>query len=94
MLRLEDYSKDLRRHLEAVFAFCGMRPPTEAEWTVIIGAPRANTRAGAGRKMLSDDAGGDMLPATRDKLRAFYAPFNAKLAALLGDARFAWEATV
>ena len=33
-------------------------------------------------------------PVTRAKLRAFYAPFNARLAALLGDDRWLWEDSV
>ena len=96
MLRLEDYSADIRRHLAAVFDFCGMTQPSEADWPDIAGAPRANSRdagtGAGGRRALAGrgEKAEPMLPETRAALRAFYAPFNARLAALLGDARFTW----
>jgi N-acetylgalactosamine 4-sulfate 6-O-sulfotransferase len=91
MLRLEDYSADMRRHLSAVFAFVGLREPTEAEWTAILEAPRANTRADRGLLEAERDM---MLPETREALTAFYTPFNEALAKALGDERFAWRDVV
>jgi N-acetylgalactosamine 4-sulfate 6-O-sulfotransferase len=95
VLRLEDYSGDMKRHLEAVFAFAGLRTPSEAEWGAIVGAPRANTRTSGpgGRRSLAGEhvAPEPMLPETRTALTAFYAPFNEALATLLGDERFAWR---
>ena len=93
VLRLEDYSVDLKRHLEAVFKFTGMRQPTEAEWTDILSAPAANV--GARRAVLEGSApqrqrGNSMTAETRAALDAFYAPFNRKLADALGDQRFTW----
>jgi N-acetylgalactosamine 4-sulfate 6-O-sulfotransferase len=87
VMRLEDYSADMERHLRAVFQFAGMRAPSDDEWQTILGAARANARGGA-RQALRERA--DMLPQTRQKLRAFYAPFNAQLAQMLRDERFAW----
>jgi hypothetical protein len=95
VLRLEDYSADMARHLDAVFSFAGLRDPTPAEWTAILDAPRANSGAsGAARALLREPRAPiePMLPETRAALTAFYAPFNEELAALLGDERFAWRA--
>ena len=91
MLRLEDYSVDLKRHLEAVFRFTGLRQPTETEWADILSAPAANV--GARRAVLQGRAllrGNSMLPETRATLDDFYAPFNRRLADALGDQRFTW----
>ncbi len=98
MLRLEDYSADMARHLDAVFSFAGLRDPTPAEWTAILDAPRANAGASGGgsaaRALLREPRASiePMLPETRAALSSFYAPFNEELAALLGDERFAWRA--
>jgi hypothetical protein len=86
----------MRRHLEAVFACVGLRQPSSAEWDALVGAPVANTRAAGpgGRRALAGRARApveEMLPETRAALKAFYAPFNDALAALLGDERFAWR---
>jgi hypothetical protein len=98
VLRLDDYGSDMARHLEAVFTFVGLRAPSEAEWSVILGAPRANTRengpGGHRRALLRGEGHAPveaMLPETRAALSAFYAPFNDALATLLADERFRWR---
>jgi hypothetical protein len=97
-MRLEDYSVDMRRHLEAVFTFVGLRQPTEAEWQAILGAPAANVGARRRLSRLEQDTrrrmhrGHDMLPHTRAKLEIFYAPFNKRLAETLREPRFEWAA--
>jgi N-acetylgalactosamine 4-sulfate 6-O-sulfotransferase len=93
VLRLEDYSVDLRRHLDAVFKFTGLRQPSEAEWADILSAQAANV--GAHRAVLEGTApqrqkGHRMTAETRAMLDAFYAPFNRRLADALGDQRFTW----
>jgi len=80
-MRNEDYAAATRPHMEAVFAFLGMRDPTPAEWSQIMHMDRRNAQQKA-----------DMLPETRRLLGAFYAPFNERLAQALGDHRFAWPA--
>lgn len=89
VLRLEDYSAAPRRHLEALFTFVGLRQPREEEWSGIVDAPRANA---ATRGLLREKEEIEPMKAeTRALLREFYAPFNARLAAALGDRRFSWD---
>lgn len=91
LMRLEDYSGDMKRHLAATFGFLGMREPSAAEWGAILEAPRANTRADRGLLQAHEGHGDMMLPETREALSAFYAPYNEALAKALGDDRFAWR---
>ena len=59
-----------------------MREPVGQEWDVILQMPTRNKQS---------DKYAKMLPATRDMLRAFYEPFNKKLAQLLNDERYLWN---
>ena len=81
VMRLEDYSNDTKRHLQAVFRFVGLREPEPREWATILSEPRANAAASVE----------PMLDETRKLLASFYSPFNEELAAALGDNRFSWS---
>jgi len=80
-LRNEDYKVSQREHMDAVFAFLGMRNLTEVEWEKVMGMPVKNV----GKDKT------DMLPETRKMLEEFYAPFNAMLASKLSDERYLWK---
>ena len=79
IIRYEDWAAEPGRVTHSVLEFLGAR-----RWEGLEGhlpQPRAAT------------AGDDVhasTPETRAKLRAFYAPFNAQLAALLNDTRWLW----
>ena len=80
-LRNEDYSAAPREHMAAVFQFLGLAPPSADQWAKIAGMEVRNR--GKSKRA--------MLPETRALLEAFYAPFNKRLAAALGDdERWLW----
>ena len=69
------WARGARRHLR-------LREPTVEKWQEMIEAP-----VEAGRRV---EGRGAMDAHVREELRAFYEPFNAQLAKLLGDERFRW----
>ncbi|KAF8065839.1 Herc2 [Scenedesmus sp. PABB004] len=81
VLRFEDYVAALPEHLDAALRFLGVPRPPQAAWDAMTGAPPAN--AAARRPPMRAD--------TRRLLADLYAPFNAALAAALGDCRWRWE---
>lgn len=87
-LRTEAYTSRPRDALERVFAFVGLRAPSdEAWWATTLRAARSTN--GAPRNW---SAIPPMSSATRAAVDAFYAPHNAPLAAMLGDPSFRWAA--
>lgn len=78
VIRLDDYERELARHLEIVISFLEMPPPPRRVWRRMLDRPRANRQL----------HGEPMLESTRDVLRIFYAEHNEHLAVLLGDARY------
>ncbi len=58
-----------------------MRDPTDGEWKTIMAMPVRNSNSAKYEPMR---------PETRQLLEEFYAPFNKKLADMLGDPRWAW----
>ncbi|XP_070833621.1 carbohydrate sulfotransferase 15-like [Chaetodon trifascialis] len=85
VLRLEDYSADLRATLQKAFDFLGLSPLSVELEEEVMKKRVANSRRMKDRKL------GPMLPATRDLLREFYQPFNRKLANLLNNNAFLWS---
>lgn len=84
LVRLEDHRAALPASLRAVLAFLRLPQPPPTRWRRMLAQPRANRRLDGAR----------MLAATRLMLRGFYAPFNAALTQLTGDARFLdWRAS-
>ena len=79
VIRLEDYTERLAEHMAAVFRFLALPTPPAALWRRMIAQRPANRRAPGGEAMLES---------TRTKLLAFYADYNAQLAAMLGDASY------
>jgi hypothetical protein len=59
-----------------------MRAPQPQEWDAIMTMPTRNKQSDKYQKML---------PETRALLRAFYDPYNRKLATLLQDERYLWN---
>ena len=80
-LRNEDYQAAPKEHIRAVLDFLGMSQLSEAEEQRMTLAPRSNSQSTKYPKML---------PETKKMLEEFYAPFNQKLAKLLGDDRYLW----
>lgn len=62
--------------------FLGMSQLSEAEEQRMTLAPRSNSQSTKYPKMLEE---------TKKMLKEFYAPFNQKLAKLLGDDRYLWK---
>uniref|UniRef100_A0A7R9YQ49 Sulfotransferase n=1 Tax=Chlamydomonas euryale TaxID=1486919 RepID=A0A7R9YQ49_9CHLO len=81
-LRSEDYKAAPREHLTTVLRFLGMRDLTDDEWERMTSAKRANAQSSRYPRML---------PETRELLEKFFAPYNAKLAKMLGDERYLWN---
>jgi hypothetical protein len=88
VLRQEQLAVDPGGTLARAAAHVGLTPLPAAA------AAYADTRPNA---LAANRAGGKyragMLPATRALLAAFYAPYNAQLAALLGDPALAYNAS-
>ncbi|XP_076599663.1 carbohydrate sulfotransferase 15-like [Chaetodon auriga] len=85
VLRLEDYSADLRATLHKAFDFLGLSPLSVELEEEVMKKRVANKRGAKDRQL------GPMLPATRDLLRKFYQPFNHKLASVLDNNAFLWS---
>nr|XP_046258181.1 carbohydrate sulfotransferase 15-like [Scatophagus argus]XP_046258182.1 carbohydrate sulfotransferase 15-like [Scatophagus argus] len=87
VLRLEDYSANLKETIKKVFDFLSLGPLSEKAQAALTDVPMSNTRRVQDRDL------GPMLPATRDLLRKFHQPFNRKLAILLNNKAFLWSNT-
>lgn len=61
-------------------------PLTAEEEALVNSKPAWNTRRAEDKPL------GDMLPETKELLREFYWPFNVKLASVLDDEGFHWNA--
>ncbi|CAG5127292.1 unnamed protein product [Candidula unifasciata] len=85
-LRSEDYKKDIRGNLQAVFAFLGIDslPDTLLD-TISDQEKRLQTT--------QKKKAGPMLPETKKMLQDFYQPCNKDLAQLLGDDKYLWNNT-
>ncbi|KAG1659112.1 hypothetical protein FOA52_015905 [Chlamydomonas sp. UWO 241] len=82
-MRSEDYQAAPREHLSAVLKFLGMTDLTDDEWERMTSQKKANAQSSRYPRML---------PETRALLEEFYAPFNQKLAKLMGDdERYLWK---
>ncbi|XP_070833622.1 carbohydrate sulfotransferase 15-like [Chaetodon trifascialis] len=85
VLRLEDYSADLRATLQKAFDFLGLSPLSVKLEEEVMKKQVSNSRR------IKDRDLGPMLPATKDLLREFHQPFNRKLASLLDNNAFLWS---
>jgi hypothetical protein len=81
VLKQEEYVAPggLKPALEAVVQHLELAAPDEAAWAAMLAEKRTLNASP------EQGARGEMAPATRDMLRAFYAPYNHALARLLGD---------
>ena len=86
VLRLEDYRADLPRCLRAVLRFLRLPRPPTARWRRMVVQPPRNRGSDAAALLL--------FGSTRERLARFYAPFNQRLAWLMGDRRFTWDDAV
>ncbi|KAI3363305.1 hypothetical protein L3Q82_011935 [Scortum barcoo] len=87
VLRLEDYSANLKVTIKKVFDFLSVAPLSDQLEASLTKQPLSNTRRPADRIL------GPMLPATRDLLREFHQPLNQKLASVMDNEAFLWSAT-
>ncbi|XP_059214749.1 carbohydrate sulfotransferase 15-like [Centropristis striata] len=87
VLRLEDYSANLKVTMKKVFDFLSVGPLSPQVEAALTKTPKSNTRRTADKKV------GPMLPATKDLLNKFHQPFNQKLANLLNNKAFLWRNT-
>ncbi|KAK1164413.1 carbohydrate sulfotransferase 15-like [Acipenser oxyrinchus oxyrinchus] len=85
VLRLEDHATNCKYTMHKVFDFLSLGPLTEQKEAEITKSPASNTRRQADKNL------GPMLPVTREILRDFYTPFNAKLAQEFKNDSFLWE---
>ena len=92
VLRFEDYVGSggdglaMRTTLARAFKHLALDEPDAATWAAMLSAPVILNGGAqqAARPPMADD--------TRQMLRAFYKPYNARLAALLGDdPRWLWD---
>lgn len=90
VLRLEDWKAGatnvLRDTLRAVIGHLDLAPASEALLDQMVALPVR--RFGGDRKPPTGK--GVMEPATLQRLRTFFAPFNHRLASLLGDDKWRW----
>ncbi|KAF6719305.1 Carbohydrate sulfotransferase 15 [Oryzias melastigma] len=85
LLRLEDHASNRKYTMHKVFDFLGLGPLTKEKESEITESPASNTRRPADKNL------GPMLAITKEILRDFYTPFNAKLAKVLQNDSFLWE---
>ncbi|XP_041118350.1 carbohydrate sulfotransferase 15-like isoform X2 [Polyodon spathula] len=85
VLRLEDHATNRKYTMHKVFDFLSLGPLTEQKEAEITKSPASNTRRQADKNL------GPMLPATREILKDFYTPFNARLAQEFKNDSFLWE---
>jgi N-acetylgalactosamine 4-sulfate 6-O-sulfotransferase len=79
ILRYEDYIAAVPQHLKAVLTFLDLPEPEAATFGAMAAAEPQNKKA---YPLIRAD--------TRQQLEVFYAPFNAALTKMLGDARWQW----
>ncbi|BFZ25491.1 hypothetical protein BsWGS_28530 [Bradybaena similaris] len=82
-LRTEDYEKDMKGNLRAVFSFLGVDTLSDSMLDSIV---KQNRRLQNDKKKTA----GPMFEETRKLLQEFYAPCNQDLADLFGDDRYLW----
>ncbi|XP_075997908.1 carbohydrate sulfotransferase 15-like [Genypterus blacodes] len=87
IVRLEDYSANLRATIKKVFDFLAVGSLSEQMEAALTNRSMSNARRAADRRL------GPMFPATRDLLREFHHPFNQKLATVLDNKAFLWRTT-
>uniref|UniRef100_A0A3P9H9Y6 Sulfotransferase n=1 Tax=Oryzias latipes TaxID=8090 RepID=A0A3P9H9Y6_ORYLA len=85
VLRLEDHASNRKYTMHKVFDFLGLGPLTKEIESEITESPASNTRRPADKNL------GPMMAITKEILREFYTPFNAKLAKVLQNDSFLWE---
>ncbi|XP_008319498.1 carbohydrate sulfotransferase 15-like [Cynoglossus semilaevis] len=86
IVRFEDYANNLVDELNRAYKFLNIDPLTAEEEALVNSKPAWNTRKAEDKPL------GDMLPETKELLREFYWPFNVKLASVLDDEGFHWNA--
>ncbi|XP_077481912.1 carbohydrate sulfotransferase 15-like [Stigmatopora argus] len=86
VLRLEDHAFNRKFTMHTVFHFLGLAPLNQQMEAELNKSPASNSRRPADKNL------GPMLPATKHVLRHFYAPFNRKLAQVLRNDSFLWDA--
>ncbi|XP_057681194.1 carbohydrate sulfotransferase 15-like [Corythoichthys intestinalis] len=86
VLRLEDHASNRKSTMHTVFHFLGLAPLSQQMEAELNRSPASNSRRPADKNL------GPMLPATKHILRDFYAPFNRKLAQVLRNDSFLWDA--
>uniref|UniRef100_A0A3P8X2F9 Sulfotransferase n=1 Tax=Cynoglossus semilaevis TaxID=244447 RepID=A0A3P8X2F9_CYNSE len=86
IVRFEDYANNLVDELNRAYKFLNIDPLTAEEEARVNSKPAWNTRRAEDKPL------GDMLSETKELLRDFYWPFNVKLASVLDDEGFHWNA--
>lgn len=87
VLRLEDHASNRKFTMHQVFHFLNLGPLSKQLESEITRNPASNTRRPADKNL------GPMLPITKDLLKDFYKPFNQKLAKVLKNDCFLWDAS-
>ena len=85
-IRTEDMKKDTAKTLQETFQFLGMSPlPKDKIDSIAAIAHNSQNNRHSNYSIMS------LSSSTKKKLRAYFRPFNEKLAKLLNDDRFLWE---
>ena len=85
-IRTEDMKKDTGKTLQEIFQFLGMSPLPDDALKFTVQKTRHN------QTILHSSNTDLLLPSSTKKLlRAYFRPFNEKLAELLNDDNFLWE---
>lgn len=83
ILRTEDYTENMAKHLAQIYKFLDLAPLPEHTLDQIVQANRKHeTKA---KKNVAD-----MYPETRELLTKFYSRYNEELAVLLEDTKYLW----
>jgi Ankyrin repeats (3 copies)/Sulfotransferase domain len=84
VVRLEDYDSQPKAYMERIFTFLSVEVHDlgQEDWDNVLNFKHANAYRGSREPILE---------ATETLLRAFHAPYNAMLAALVGDEGFNWD---
>lgn len=88
-LRMEDLAHNATDMAQQVFSFLGLSPPSPRVLHAV--AQQAQLRANANFLLSRAPEATTMWPETKALLKDFFAPFNIKLAELLGDTRYLWK---
>lgn len=85
-IRTEDMKEDTGKILQKIFQFLGMSPLPEKTLNTVVKKTLHN-------QTILHNSNSDVLlsSSTKKLLRAYFRPFNEKLAELLDDDRFLWE---